>query len=60
MLRGFMQNRGLSEEQMVSYVPIGRIGKPEDVAEAVLFLCSDKASYITGATLQVDGGMSAG
>ena len=60
MLRGFMEHRGLSEEQMVSYVPIGRIGKPEDVAEAVLFLCSDKASYITGATLQVDGGMSAG
>jgi NAD(P)-dependent dehydrogenase (short-subunit alcohol dehydrogenase family) len=60
MLRGFMENRGLSEERMVSYVPIGRIGKPEDVAEAVLFLCSDKASYITGATLQVDGGMSAG
>ena len=60
MLRGFMENRGLSEVQMVSYVPIGRIGKPEDVAEAVLFLCSDKASYITGATLQVDGGMSAG
>ena len=60
MLRGFMEDRGLSEEQIVSYVPIGRIGKPEDVAEAVLFLCSDKASYITGATLQVDGGMSAG
>jgi NAD(P)-dependent dehydrogenase (short-subunit alcohol dehydrogenase family) len=60
MLRGFMEHRGLSEEQMVSYVPIGRIGKPEDVAEAVLFLCSDTASYITGATLQVDGGMSAG
>jgi NAD(P)-dependent dehydrogenase (short-subunit alcohol dehydrogenase family) len=60
MLRGFMEDRGLSEEQTVSYVPIGRIGKPEDVAEAVLFLCSDKASYITGATLQVDGGMSAG
>ena len=60
MLRGFMEHRGLSEEQMVSYVPIGRIGKPDDVAEAVLFLCSDKASYITGATLQGDGGMSAG
>ena len=44
---------------MVSYVPIERIGKPEDVAEAVLFMCSDKASYLTGATLQVDGGMSA-
>jgi NAD(P)-dependent dehydrogenase (short-subunit alcohol dehydrogenase family) len=59
MLRGFMTHRNLSEEQMVANVPIGRIGKPEDVAEAVLFLCSDKASYITGATLEVDGGMSA-
>lgn len=59
MLRGFMTHRGLSEEQMVANVPIGRIGKPEDVAEAVLFLCSDKATYITGATLEVDGGMSA-
>lgn len=59
MLRGFMANRGLSEEQMTSFVPIGRIGQPEDVAEAVLFLCSDRASYITGATLEVDGGMSA-
>jgi len=55
-----MEHRGLSEEQMASYVPIGRIGTPEDVAEAVLFLCSDQASYITGATLEVDGGMSAG
>ena len=60
MLRGFMEHRELSEEQIISYIPIGRIGKPEDVAEAVLFLCSDKASYITGATLEVDGGMSAG
>jgi NAD(P)-dependent dehydrogenase (short-subunit alcohol dehydrogenase family) len=59
MLRGFMTHRGLSEEQMVANVPIGRIGKPEDVAGAVLFLCSDKATYITGATLEVDGGMSA-
>jgi NAD(P)-dependent dehydrogenase (short-subunit alcohol dehydrogenase family) len=55
-----MEHRGLSEEQMASYVPIGRIGTPEDVAEAVLFLCSDQAPYITGATLEVDGGMSAG
>lgn len=38
--------------------PVGRLGTPEDVAHAVVFLCSDKASWITGVTLPVDGGMS--
>jgi 3-oxoacyl-[acyl-carrier protein] reductase len=36
---------------------LGRIGKPEDVAQAVLFLSSDRSSYITGQTLIVDGGI---
>ncbi len=36
--------------------PLGRIGKPEDVAKAVLFLCTDSAGFITGQTLGVDGG----
>ena len=36
-------------------IPAGRLGTPEDVAEAVLFLCSDEAAYITGQTLPVDG-----
>lgn len=43
-----------------SFHPVGRVGKPEEVAEAVLFLASDKASFITGASLLVDGGLSAG
>lgn len=38
-------------------VPMGRIGRPEDVAEAVYWLCSDKAGYITGQVLHVNGGM---
>ncbi|MFE9583189.1 SDR family NAD(P)-dependent oxidoreductase [Nocardia sp. NPDC006044] len=39
--------------------PIGRIGKPEEIAETVAFLCSDAASFITGALLAVDGGWTA-
>ena len=38
--------------------PVGRVGKPEDIAEAVLFLCSDKAGFITGENLCIDGGMT--
>jgi len=41
-------------------VPLQRIGEPEEVAAATLFLCSDEASYITGAELLVDGGWTAG
>jgi NAD(P)-dependent dehydrogenase (short-subunit alcohol dehydrogenase family) len=39
------------------YIPLGRLGKPEDVAAAAVFLCSEAASWITGANLTIDGGM---
>ena len=38
--------------------PAGRVGKPEDIAEMVLFLCSDKAGFITGENICIDGGMT--
>ena len=41
-----------------SSIPLRRTGKPVDIANAVVFLCSDEASFITGHTLVVDGGMT--
>ena len=38
--------------------PLGRVGRPRDVAEMVTFVCSERASYVTGAVLVVDGGMT--
>jgi hypothetical protein len=43
-------------DQMAAQVPLGRVGEPEEVARAALFLASDDASFVTGAELFVDGG----
>jgi len=51
----------LSEQQrakLTESIPLGRIGKPEDVAAAVAYLASDEAGWVTGATLHVNGGMA--
>jgi 3-oxoacyl-[acyl-carrier protein] reductase len=44
-------------EELATRIPLGRIGDPGDVAEAVAYLCSDGASYVTGQTIRVNGGM---
>ena len=47
-----------AKDKIITGIPMGRTGKPEDVAEAVAFLASEQAGYITGEVLRVDGGMA--
>ena len=53
MTKETMEARG---EEIMARVPIGRMGVPEEIAEAVVWMCSDKASFMTGAAQVVDGG----
>ena len=52
------QNPALHDELMAAH-PLGRIAEPEEVADAVVWLCSDKSSYVTGIELPIDGGYTA-
>jgi NAD(P)-dependent dehydrogenase (short-subunit alcohol dehydrogenase family) len=45
---------------LISTVPLGRVGEPNEIANAIVFLCSDQASFVSGHVLSVDGGKSAG
>lgn len=52
--------RGLADDyrqQLLAQIPLGRLGEPQDIADVVAFLASDKAGYISGQTLHVNGGM---
>jgi NAD(P)-dependent dehydrogenase (short-subunit alcohol dehydrogenase family) len=54
-----LKNPGI-QRALIESTPLRRFGSPEEIAKAALFLASDEASYVTGAELAVDGGMSAG
>ena len=58
------QDTGKSEEEVkkswTEQIPLGRMGKPEELANLVVLLASEKASYITGTVIQVDGGFVKG
>jgi Dehydrogenases with different specificities (related to short-chain alcohol dehydrogenases) len=47
-------------EKAAEFIPMGRVGEPEDIADVILFLVSDGARYITGQTITVDGGLLVG
>ena len=47
-----------TKENLLNQIPLGRIGSPEDIANMALYLASDQASYITGQTIAIDGGMT--
>jgi 3-oxoacyl-[acyl-carrier protein] reductase len=52
--------RNAAGDQIAKKIPLRRLGQPDDIANAVVFLASDEASYITGQVLRVDGGMTLG
>ena len=50
-------NKGVNADYLVKEIPLGRFGKPEEVASLISFMCSDGASYITGQTVHINGGL---
>jgi NAD(P)-dependent dehydrogenase (short-subunit alcohol dehydrogenase family) len=59
MIERFTQGNAEAEAQLVGMEPVGRVGRPREVAELALFLGSERSSFITGAVIPVDGGLVA-
>jgi NAD(P)-dependent dehydrogenase (short-subunit alcohol dehydrogenase family) len=58
MVDRFVGKEGDARQQLASMHPMGRMGKPEEIADAVIYLCSDRASFVTGQSLALDGGFT--
>ena len=59
MVERFFSANPQASEGMTALEPVERLGKPEEIAEAVLWLCSDAASFVTGLPMAVDGALTA-
>jgi len=59
MITRFTHGDATAAEQLLSTEPIGRLGTPDEIADAVIWLCSERASFVTGQALAVDGGFVA-
>ena len=59
MTKLLLEKRGLGrEEHMTAKTPLARVGTPDDIADVVVFLCSDLARFVTGQNIVIDGGMT--
>jgi NAD(P)-dependent dehydrogenase (short-subunit alcohol dehydrogenase family) len=60
MVDELIKNAPGIEDRMRRMIPMGRLGQPEEIAQAILWLCADENSFVTGQALQLDGGFTAG
>ena len=60
LVRAYLEVDGDRYRRILSRIPLGRVGQPEEIGGALVFLASDAARYITGATIHIDGGWTAG
>ena len=51
------QSEGVNTDELIKEIPLGRFGKPDEVAHLASFLCSEEASYITGQIIHINGGL---
>ncbi len=59
LVRGYVEGDAERRKRILSRIALGRVGQPEEIGGALVFLASDAASYITGATIAIDGGWTA-